>query len=348
MWRIKSFLAFICTQDTVTPFVYWPRRRMITELIPYHHILWQCSVSNRTATCTILLECRVFAFLNVVVVVFDSYIHFSRFNCLCASSICLWGFIQTLHRSINDHLLLCCLLCSLNNPTFPLDLIFFCLPSSLPQASFPFLIVLRSSSLCPHYVTVKWGNVVCWHCRYTHTHTMKTGVNISAFSTVGFTHWVQVANSNLMWFWFQLTNAVWLMFRASKHMKCFVSQLWHKKSELSPERLSKNIAWCGHGGFWLTPQRDQVFLVLYCNLHPSLQMCYLYVLNWLWFVSFSSPFHSLFSFQSSSFSSSSSLPPLTVFLCCYLSTAHQTSPAGYAAEPLPHCTQQPGIHRYVL
>ena len=39
---------------------------------------------------------------------------------------------------------------------------------------------------------------------------------------------------------------------------------------------------------------------------------------------------------------------LTVFLCCYLSTAHQASPAGYAAEPLPHRTQQPGIHWYAV
>ena len=39
---------------------------------------------------------------------------------------------------------------------------------------------------------------------------------------------------------------------------------------------------------------------------------------------------------------------LTVFLCCYLSTAHQASPAGYAAEPLPHRTKQPGIHWYAV
>ncbi|KAF1391888.1 hypothetical protein PFLUV_G00046740 [Perca fluviatilis] len=32
------------------------------------------------------------------------------------------------------------------------------------------------------------------------------------------------------------------------------------------------------------------------------------------------------------------------FLCCYLSTANQATPAGYAAEPLPHRTKQPGIH----
>lgn len=50
--------------------------------------------------------------------------------------------------------------------------------------------------------------------------------------------------------------------------------------------------------------------------------------------------------------SSISLPvfslTLTVFLCCYLSTAHQAPPAGYAAEPLPHRTKQPGIHWYAV
>ena len=51
-------------------------------------------------------------------------------------------------------------------------------------------------------------------------------------------------------------------------------------------------------------------------------------------------------FSISSISLPASSLTLTVFLCCYLSTAHQASPAGYAAEPLPHRTKQPGIHWY--
>lgn len=61
-------------------------------------------------------------------------------------------------------------------------------------------------------------------------------------------------------------------------------------------------------------------------------------------------FYVLFSplpvFSISSVSLPASSLTLTVFLCCYLSTAHQASPAGYAAEPLPHRTKQPGLHWY--
>lgn len=38
--------------------------------------------------------------------------------------------------------------------------------------------------------------------------------------------------------------------------------------------------------------------------------------------------------------------PLTVFLCCHLSSAHQAPPVGHAAEPLPHPAKQPGLHWY--
>lgn len=39
-----------------------------------------------------------------------------------------------------------------------------------------------------------------------------------------------------------------------------------------------------------------------------------------------------------------SLP--AVFLCCHLSSAHQAPPVGHAAEPLPHRSQQSGLHWY--